>query len=207
MVGFTIEMKKIIGLKKGMTQIFVDDGVVPVTVVEIPKNKIFLIRSHEGKNLFRIGIGKRKKMNKPEAGLYKEVKYSPRHFWDVWVEGEQLKEGDEFGVETLEVGDLLKIAGISKGKGFAGVVKRHGFHGGPKTHGQSDKHRAPGTIGAGTEPGRVVRGRKMAGKMGGETITEIKRKVVDIGDGFILVSGALPGNKGGVLKIEVIKKK
>ena len=93
------------------------------------------------------------------------------------------------------------MKGISKGKGFAGVVKRHGFHGGPKTHGQSDRHRAPGSIGAGTSPGRVLKGKKMAGRMGGETITIADREVVEVKDNLVLIKGPIPGSRGDLVSI------
>jgi len=90
---------------------------------------------------------------------------------------------------------------VSKGKGFAGVVKRWGFAGGPKTHGQSDRHRAPGSIGAGTTPGRVLKGKKMAGRKGGDTVTLLNKEIVDIKDNYILVSGPVPGSNGDLVAI------
>lgn len=195
-------MKKIIGIKKGMTQVYIEDRVVPVTVIEVPVNKIFKKDEGENGKLVRIGIGKKKKMNKPEGGMYKKIGYAPKRFLDVYTE-DDLDIGGEFGVDIFSEGDLLKVTGTTKSKGFAGVVKRHGFKGGPRTHGQSDRLRAPGSIGAGTDPGRVLPGKKMPGRMGGVTSTVIKRKVLKIGEDYILVKGSLPGNNEGILKIEI----
>ncbi|MFH1547172.1 MAG: 50S ribosomal protein L3 [bacterium] len=198
-------MQKLIGIKKGMTKMYDGDNMVPVTVVELPKNVVFTTNKGEKGNLVRIGILKKKRMNKPEEGLYKKVGFAPKKAWDVWME-EEIELGTEFGAETLSVGDLLMITGTGKGKGFAGVVKRYKFAGGPKTHGQSDRLRAGGSIGAGTDPGRVIPGKKMPGRMGGKTITTIKRKVMEVGSDYVVVSGSLPGSNGSYLKIEVTKK-
>lgn len=197
-------MKSFIGIKKGMTKSYDGDNMVPVTVVEVPRNMVFSSKKGEKGSLVRIGILKKKKTNKPESGTYKEVGYAPKYSWDLWID-EDVKAGTEYGVETLKVGDVLQITGVSKSKGFAGVVKRHGFSGGSKTHGQSDKERHAGTIGAGTDPGRVMPGRKMAGRMGGEVCTVIKRKVIDVGDDYFIVKGPLPGSNGTYLKVKVTK--
>jgi large subunit ribosomal protein L3 len=203
--GFTT-MKNIIGIKKGMTQIYKDDKVVPVTVVEIPQNKIFAVRTDGDRQVVRIGVGNKKKMNKSEAGIYKDLKSAPKIFWDFVSDESDVKIGYEFGVDQVGEGDLLKISGKTKAKGFAGVVKRYGFRGGKRTHGQSDRLRAPGSIGAGTDPGRVLPGKKMPGRMGGVLSTVIKRKVLEVGDDYILVKGSLPGNTKSILKIEITKK-
>jgi len=101
----------------------------------------------------------------------------------------------------FKIGQKVTVSGISKGKGFAGVVKRHGFAGGPRTHGQSDRERAPGSIGQTTTPGRVLKGKKMAGRMGGKRITVKNLKLVDIGDDYLVVAGLVPGAKGGLLEV------
>lgn len=110
-------------------------------------------------------------------------------------------------VEGLEMGKKVKITGISKGKGFAGVVKRWSFSGGPKTHGQSDRHRAPGSIGGGTDPGRVWKGQKMAGRMGNEKVTLSKVPVVEVDEQkrLVKVKGAVPGSRGSRVTVEVLK--
>lgn len=199
-------MKNIIGIKKGMTQIYKDDKVVPVTIIEIPQNKVFEVRNNDGKSVVRVGIGEKKHPNNAEMGIYKITKNAPKKLWDFVSEDEKVEVGSEFGVDIFGNGDLLKIVGTSKAKGFAGVIKRHGFHGGPRTHGQSDRERAPGSIGAGTDPGRVLPGKKMPGRMGGDTRTVIKREILEVGDDYILVNGSLPGYNGNILKIEITKK-
>jgi large subunit ribosomal protein L3 len=198
-------MKKFLGIKKGMTKIYEGDKMVPVTVIEIPKNVVFMAKKGDKGNLVRIGIMKKKRMNKPEEGSYKKVGYAPKYLWDISTD-EDLKVGKEFDVSEISEGDLLKISGVSKSKGFAGVVKRYGFKGGPRTHGQSDRERAPGSIGAGTDPGRVLPGKKMPGRMGGETITVIKRKVLNVGEDYILVKGSIPGSNENVLRVEITEK-
>ena len=198
-------MKNIIGIKKGMTQIYKDDKVVPVTVVEISENIVCGVDKAEKNCLIRIGTGKKKKPTKAEIGTYKEVKFVPKYTWDVRYDLDSCpKIGDKFGPDVLKEGDFLRIVGITKAKGFAGVVKRWGFRGGPKTHGQSDRLRAPGSIGAGTSPGRIIKGKKMAGKMGGTKQTLINKRIVEIGNDYVLIRGQVPGNVGGLLKISVM---
>ena len=109
--------------------------------------------------------------------------------------------GDEIKPEIFEIGEKVVVRGVSKGKGFAGVVKRWGFAGGPKIHGQSDRHRAPGSIGAGTDPGRVWKGKKMAGRMGCERVTLKNKEVIGINENYILLSGPVPGANGELVAI------
>jgi len=192
-----------------MTQVYNDEKVVPVTIVEIPENTVCSVTPSDGespRSAVEIGVGAKRRPNSAEKGRYTDVKTVPSHVWTVWTAEQEVKSGVTYGAEIAGVGDTAVISGISKGKGFAGVVKRWGFHGGPKTHGQSDRHRAPGSIGAGTDPGRVWKGTKMAGKMGGVRNTLYRRKIVGVGDGYVLVKGALPGNAGGVLRITLMKK-
>ena len=114
----------------------------------------------------------------------------------------KLKIGDQITPKLMfKIGEKVNVSGVSKGKGFAGVVKRHGFSGGPRTHGQSDRERAPGSIGQTTTPGRVYKGKRMAGRMGGERVTIKNLKVVDVGDDYLLVSGLVPGAKKGFLEV------
>lgn len=115
---------------------------------------------------------------------------------EMWV-GDEVKAGDIFATN-----DSVDVTGTSKGKGFQGVVRRHGFAGGPKTHGQSDRHRAPGSIGSGTTPGRVYKGKKMAGRMGGDTITVKNLPIIEAGDTFITVRGLVPGSINGLLLVK-----
>lgn len=172
-----------------------------------------------------IGIGQKKKIKKTDS-LYvkaagfmpkfiKEIKYgpSPSTTAEAQTQNEtdqtkNIKEGDKITVSTFEPGDQIKITGTTKGKGFAGGVKRWGFHGGPKTHGQSDRHRAPGSIGAGTTPGRVYKGKHMAGHMGSAKITINGLEVidVDVANNLLTVKGAVPGARNGFLIIEKVGK-
>ncbi|MBN2100890.1 50S ribosomal protein L3 [Candidatus Dojkabacteria bacterium] len=198
-------MDHFIGYKKGMTQVYKGERVVPVTIVEIPENVVVLIKKENNKMLVRLGIGKKKRPNKAEQGMYKDANLVPVDTWDFWSEEEQ-KAGDKFNAENLGNGDVVKVTAITKSKGFAGVMKRWGFHGGQRTHGQSDRQRAPGSIGAGTDPGRVLPGKKMPGRMGGVRRSFRKRKIMGVGDDYILISGSLPGNVGSLVKIHVTKK-
>jgi large subunit ribosomal protein L3 len=153
----------------------------------------------------QLGFGEAKRLSSPQRGHLKglgQFKYL-REFRVVDSEG--IKVGDKVDVSLFKPGDLVDITGVSKGKGFAGVVKRHHFAGGPKTHGQSDRHRAPGAIGATTSPGRVLKGMRMAGHMGNSRVTARHLEVyeADPARNLLLVRGAVPGAKNGLL---VIKK-
>lgn len=191
-------MKALIGIKKGMTRVFVDDKVVPVTVVDTA-GCILSFMEPKG---FELGVGEKRKPTKAMVGKYAVTKKVPeeRSYFKGSLDGE-VEIGSEIKAETFSVGDKVVVRGVSKGKGFTGVVKRHGFKGGPKTHGQSDRHRAPGSIGAGTDPGRVLKGKKMAGRMGQDTITMLDREIVDIKDSLLLIKGPIPGSKGDLVAI------
>ncbi len=200
-------MKHFLGIKKGMTQVYVDDKAIPVTIIDVPENVVCKSDVKEKSAELCIGAVAKKKATKAEQGQFKKLGFIPRFTWFVRVDKDAAKNvGDKFSVEDVKAGDLLRVTGISKSKGFAGPVKRWGYHGGPKTHGQSDRERAPGAIGAGTDPGRVLKGRRMAGRMGADKITLKNRKVVEVGENYILVKGAIPGNNGGILKITVSSK-
>lgn len=191
-------MKALIGTKKGMTRVFVNDKVVPVTVIDVSD----CILSFVEPKGFELGLGEKKNPSKAMVGKYANAKKVPAQtsYFKGALAGE-LQIGDEVKSETFASGDKVMVKGVSKGKGFAGVVKRHGFHGGPKTHGQSDRHRSAGSIGAGTTPGRVLKGKKMAGRMGSETITLSGREVVDVKDNLILIKGPIPGSNGDLVSI------
>ncbi len=191
-------MKALIGIKKGMTRVFVDEKVVAVTVVDASECILSFI---EPKG-FELGLGQKKNSSKAMVGKYANAKKVPAQtsYFKGSLDGE-VQIGDEVKAEGFSSGDRVVVRGVSKGKGFAGVVKRHGFHGGPKTHGQSDRHRAPGSIGAGTTPGRILKGKRMAGRMGQETITISDREVVDVKDNLILIKGPIPGSKGDLVAI------
>ena len=197
----------LIGRKVGMTQVFQDDGtMVAVSVLAIEPNTVTKLRTPErdGYTAVQIGTEVSKKLNKPETGQLKDLpkvatirEFRVDSVDDVTV-GQVFSIGDLF-----EVGDMVDVTGVSKGKGFAGVIKRHNFHRGPQTHG-SDHHRAPGSIGPGTTPGRVYRGLKMSGHMGSERVTIKKVRVVrtDPDRNLLLVKGSLPGARGGLITVK-----
>ncbi len=195
-------MKAILGIKKGMTRVFVDDKSIPVTVVDVSDCKIANIDEKQGQIV--LGLGNKKNAKKSLEGQYKELGFVPRYRWVIKGDVlEGLKIGSDVVAETFNKGDVITISGVSKGKGFAGVVKRHGFKGGPRTHGQSDRLRAPGSIGAGTDPGRVFKGTRMGGRMGSEKVTIKNKRIVDIKENYILVSGPVPGSNGDLVKIYI----
>jgi large subunit ribosomal protein L3 len=197
----------LIGRKVGMTQVFQDDGtMVAVSVLAIEPNTVTRLRTpdRDGYTAVQIGTDVAKKLNKPETGQLKDLpkvatirEFRVDSLDDVSV-GQTIALGDMFAV-----GDLVDVTGVSKGKGFAGVIKRHNFHRGPKTHG-SDHHRAPGSIGPGTTPGRVYRGLKMAGHMGDERVTIKKVRVIrtDAERNLLLVKGSLPGARGSLILVK-----
>ena len=164
----------IIGRKLGMTQIFGEDGKAEaVTAIEAGPCAVIQVKTvaKEGYNAAQLGFSEAKRLKSPQRGHLKglgQFKYL-REFRV--ADTEAIKVGDRIDVSLFKDGDLVDITGISKGKGFAGVVKRYHFAGGPKTHGQSDRHRAPGSIGATTSPGRVFKGQRMAGHMGNSRVT------------------------------------
>ncbi len=197
----------LIGRKIGVTQVFQADGtMVAVSVVAVEPNTVTRLRTTErdGYTAVQLGAEPSKRLTKPEAGQLKDLPQVARirefrvdAVADYSV-GQQIGLGDLFAE-----GDLVDITGVSKGKGFAGHIKRHHFHRGPKTHG-SDHHRAPGSIGPGTTPGRVYKGMKMAGHMGDERVTVKKVKVVrmDAERNLILVKGSVPGPRNSVILVK-----
>lgn len=198
-------IQSIIGKKLGMTQIFSDDGISEaVTAIEAGPCTVTQVKTtaKEGYNAVQVGFGepKRSKSRQRENKGLGQFKYF-REFREDDIEAINVE--DKFDVSLFKVGDLVDITGTSKGKGFAGVVKRHHFAGGPKTHGQSDRHRAPGSIGAGTSPGRVFKGMRMAGHMGNSRVTlrHLEILEVDPARNLLLVKGAVPGAKNGLLII------
>ncbi len=195
-----------IGRKIGMTQLFHDDGEVVVTAIEVGPCFVIQVKTEakDGYNAVQLGFGEAKRLNSPQKGHLKEIGQF-KHLREFSVEDvNSVQVGQKVDVDMFKPGDLLDVTGISKGKGFAGVVKRHHFAGGPKTHGQSDRHRAPGSIGATTSPGRVLKGMRMAGHMGDRRVTERNLKVLDVDSArhLMLVKGAVPGSKKGLLLIK-----
>ncbi len=197
----------IIGRKLGMGQVFADDGKAEaVTAIEAGPCIVIQIKTtdKEGYNAAQLGFGQAKRLNSPQKGHLKKLgqfKYL-REFRLADTKG--VKVGDKVDASLFKEGDLVDVTGVSKGKGFAGVVKRHHFAGGPKTHGQSDRHRAPGSIGATTTPGRVLKGKRMAGHMGNNRVTVRHLEVykADPEHNLLLVKGAVPGARNGLVLIE-----
>ncbi len=201
----------IIGKKLGMTQIYQASGEVePVTLIQAGPCVVLQVKTAEkdGYRSAQLGFGESKRINSPEKGHAKGV--GPFKFLREFrlEESETAEVGQKIDVSLFQIGDKVNVIGISKGKGFAGVVKRHHFKGGPKTHGQSDRHRAPGSIGSTTTPGRVLRGLHMAGHMGSERVTAINLKVVaaDSARNLLLIKGAVPGSKNGLVLVEKSKR-
>ncbi len=185
----------ILGRKLNMSQVWKDGKVTPVTLVEVSKNKVALLRTKEkdGYEAVQITDGKKRR----------EFRLSDQR--PVTSDKENLKVGDVIDISVFKEGDMVKVIGVSKGRGFQGVVKRHGFAGGPKTHGQKNRWRAPGSIGP-TAPQKVFPGRKMAGRMGGERVTVKNLKIagVDADKNILMIKGAVPGARGGLLQISKI---
>ncbi len=206
-----MNLQGLIGKKTYQTQGFLQDGTrVPLSAVSVADNLISQVKTadKDGYNSIQMGLGIKKRTNKALDGHSKKagLEKTPRFLKEIRVAD---VTGLELGakIDTNEVfkpGDIVDVSGVSKGKGFAGGVKRWGFHGGPRTHGQSDRERAPGSIGQTTTPGRVYKGKKMAGKMGDTTATVRNLEVIEItADGVILIKGLVPGPKGAIV---VIKK-
>ena len=197
----------LIGRKIGVTQVFQADGtMVAVSVVAVEPNTVTRLRTTErdGYTAVQLGAEPSKRLTKPEAGQLKDLPQVSR-IREFRVDGvADYSVGQQIGLGDLFAeGDLVDVTGTSKGKGFAGHIKRHHFHRGPKTHG-SDHHRAPGSIGPGTTPGRVYKGMKMAGHMGDERVTVKKVKVVrlDADRNLILVKGSVPGPRNSVVLVK-----
>ena len=199
-------MEAILAKKLGMTQVFAANGEARgVTVVEAGPCVVVQIKTQEkdGYDAIQIGFGARKRVNDPMRGHLKRLGQF-RYLREVRVDDPNEYEiGQKLGAEIFEEGDIIDVVGTSKGRGFAGGVKRHHFHGGPKTHGQSDRHRAPGSIGSGTTPGRVRKGLRMAGHMGDERVTVKNLKVFESNParGLLLIEGSVPGGINGLLRI------
>jgi large subunit ribosomal protein L3 len=197
-----------IGRKMGMTQLFRDDGEVVATAIEAGPCFVTQVKSQDkdGYNAVQLGFGEAKQLNSPQKGHLKEIGQF-KHLREFSIEDvSSVQVGQKLDVDMFKPGDLLDVTGVSKGKGFAGVVKRYHFAGGPKTHGQSDRHRAPGSIGATTSPGRVFKGTRMAGHMGDRRVTARNLTVldVDLARHLLLVKGAVPGSKKGLLLIKKV---
>lgn len=202
-------VQALLGKKIEQSQRFLEDGArIPVTKVQVAGNVVVSIKTKDknGYDAVQIGFGIKKKPNKALQGIAKKanLKAAPYLLRELRFTngvgsslpsiGETLK-----ALEIFKPGDIVDVTGVSKGKGFAGVVKRHHFKGGPRTHGQSDRERAPGSIGQATTPGRVYRGKKMAGRMGGERVTLRNLQAVDVSENSILIKGLVPGGRNSLV--------
>lgn len=204
-------MLGIIGRKIGMTTYFEDSGeAIPCTVIEAGPCIVTQIKTKDtdGYNAVQIGFGeqKPKKVNKAQMSIFtKKLKIAPlKHLKEIRdFPVETVKVGDVLKVDMFQIGDKVKVRGKSKGRGFQGVVKRHGFGGGVRTHGQSDRERAPGSIGASSYPSRVWKGQRMAGRMGNVNVSVRNLKVIKVfpDSNLLLVKGAVPGPNSGIVEI------
>ncbi len=200
-------MKALLGKKIGMTQLFSEETgeSTPVTVVDVSGNVVARHNKLSDKiTHIELGKDKQKNANKVDLGNYKKLNFVPRFRKFIKVDEEISEIGTELKADIFQVGDIVEVSGVSKGKGFQGVMKRWNFHGGKATHGQSDRLRAPGSISSGTTLGRIFKGQKMAGRMGGDNMTIKNLKIMDIDseNGLISISGSIPGNKNGYIFIK-----
>ena len=208
-------VRGLLGTKLGMTQTWDENNrVVPVTVIAAGTNVVTGVRTPEsdGYNAVQLGFGdiSGRRVTKPVAGQFAKAGVTPRrHLVEIrTADAASYTVGQELSPEIFSTGDQVDVTGTSKGKGFAGPMKRHGFHGLRASHGVHKKHRAPGSIGACATPSRVFKGMKMAGRMGGDTVTTQNVSVhgVDADKGLILLKGAVPGAKGGLVVIRTAAK-
>jgi len=208
-------VKGLLGTKLGMTQMWDDNNrIVPVTVVAASTNVVTQVRKPEsdGYNAIQVGFGEidSRKVTKPEAGQFAKAGVTPRrHVAEIrTADAGSYTVGQELPADTFAAGDVIDVTGTTKGKGFAGTMKRHGFSGVGASHGAHRNHRKPGSIGACATPGRVFKGVRMAGRMGGVPVTtqNVSVHAVDVEKGLILLKGAVPGPKGGVVVIRSAAK-
>jgi large subunit ribosomal protein L3 len=194
-----------------MTQVFDDRGTVhAVTVVEAGPMVVTQVKTNEkdGYAAIQVAYGEAKRANKPMRGHFKKLG-DFRMLREFKLRGDgEYSVGDKVGIELFDEGDYVDVVSVSRGRGFAGGVRRWSFRGGPKTHGQSDRHRAPGSIGSGTTPGRVYKGQKMAGHMGAVQVTSKNLRIIakDEGKGLLLIEGAVPGATNGTVRVRRAKK-
>jgi large subunit ribosomal protein L3 len=199
----------IVGEKVGMTQKWVDDRMLAVTVLRVEPMRVVQIKTTErdGYTALQVTYGYRdaRKLNQPDAGHYAKAGVQPgRRLVEIRLDSiDGFEVGQEITVDQFAVGDRIDVTGVSRGKGFAGTMKRHNFKGQPASHGNHKKHRAPGSVGAGSFPGRVIKGIKMAGHMGHEQVTTLNLEVVeaDAERQVMLVKGSVPGPNGGLIQV------
>lgn len=209
-------VKGLLGKKLGMTQAWdANNKMIPITVVEAGSNVITQIKNAEtdGYTAIQVAYGAidPRKVNKPDAGHFGKAGVTPRRYLAEirTLDADSYEIGQELGVELFETGMFVDVIGTSKGKGFAGHMKRHGFHGVGASHGSHRNHRKPGSIGAGTSPGRVFKGSRMAGRMGQDKVTTLNLTIhgIDAEKGLLLIKGAVPGSKGSLVFVRNAVKK
>ena len=202
----------LIGRKRGMTRVFTEAGdSIPVTVVEVSPNRVTQVKTveNDGYSALQITLGQKRNslLNKPQVGHFSKAEVEAGEgLWELRLdseEGADLETGAELKVDQFEVGQKVDVTGTSKGKGFAGVIKRYNFAMQDATHGNSLSHRAPGSIGQCQTPGRVFKGKKMAGHMGDERVTTQNLEVVSVDEerNLLLIKGAVPGAAGGQVEV------
>ena len=202
-------MRGILGRKLGMTRFFDEQGgSTAATVIEVGPCTVLQVKTEENDGYAAVQLGfldqKEKNVTKARAGHFKQADSAPkrvlREFRDYDLD---VKKGEEIKVDIFTVGEVIKVAGVSKGKGFAGVMKRHGFGGGPASHGQSDRQRAPGSIGQSAWPKRVFKGIKMAGRMGNDRVTVSNLRVLKVipERNLMVVKGGVPGSRNSIVEI------
>ena len=209
-----MSMKALLGKKIGQSQKFLEDGTrIPVTMLNIVDNAVVQIKTEEKDkySAVQLGFGLKKKPKPSILGHAKKagLKTTPSFLQEVRVEQVDLetlpKVGDSINAQDVfKPGDIVDVIGISKGKGYAGGVKRHHFKGGPRTHGQSDRERAPGSIGQTTTPGRVYKGKRMAGRMGHDKVTVENLQIADVTNDLLLIKGLVPGGRNSMVLIKKI---
>lgn len=207
-------MHVLLGKKLQQSQMFLEDGIrIPVTHIQVGGNVVVGVKTKEKDkySAIKLGFGKKKNPSKALQGITKkanlesnpyfirEARFADSEVALIPTPGTLIKPTDVF-----KPGDIVDVIGVSKGKGYAGVVKRHHFKGGPRTHGQSDRERAPGSIGQTTTPGRVYKGKRMAGHMGHERVTIQNLKIVDVGEDHLLIKGLVPGSINSLIMIKKI---
>jgi large subunit ribosomal protein L3 len=208
------QVKGILGAKLGMTQVWDNGKVVPVTVVQAGPCVVTQVRTpdKDGYSAVQLAYGAvdPRKVNKPKGGHFAKADVAPRRFLVELrtTDASEYELGSEVTVEAFEPGQIIDVTGKTKGKGFAGVMKRHGFHGLRASHGVERKHRSPGSIGACATPGRVFKGLRMAGRMGGAryTVQNLRVQNIDTEQNLILVRGAIPGPKGSLVLLRTAAK-
>jgi large subunit ribosomal protein L3 len=208
------QVKGLLGAKLGMTQVWDNNKVVPVTVVEVSPNVVTQVRTADtdGYSAVQLAYGaiNPRKVTKPRGGHFAKAGVAPRrHLVELrTTDAGEYTLGQEITVDAFAAGQAIDVTGKTKGKGFAGVMKRHGFHGLKSSHGVERKHRSPGSIGACATPGRVFKGVRMAGRMGGVRYTAqgLTIQAVDVENNLLLVRGAIPGPKGALVLVRSAAK-